>query len=350
MVLRCVECGTTYEESFRLKCNCGGPLEVVNDFSGSFESLLNSSKLDNTRYSEFVSISNRFDPDLRLSITPTVEKIIDGIHVDFKLDYTMPTGSFKDRGTYVTTAKFNEVGIKEVSLDSSGNAAISLAIFGSSENIKTHIFISSDISEGKKRILDRFASEVHEVSGDRMEVHERAENFDGAEYVSHWLNPYFIEGTKLAAYEIVEKSVPDVALVPTGSGTLFLGLYKGFKELKELGRLEEIPKIISVEGMGYESLMDRSEEVSELAEGIEITDPPRIRQMKEVLDRSNGYSISVTDDEIRAALRELESMGFVVESTSAVAFAAFKELKRSNRIVGGDRVLIPLTGTGLKLF
>ena len=112
------------------------------------------------------------------------------------------------------------------------------------------------------------------------------------------LNPYFIEGTKLIAYEIIEQSDVDVVLVPTGSGTLLMGLYKGFKELKGLGRLQKIPRIISVEAMGYESLVERSEEKGELAEGIEITDPPRLDQMLEVLDQCNGFSLSVGDDEV----------------------------------------------------
>ncbi len=348
MPLRCTECELDHPNEFRLRCSCGAPLIIKNEFTRSFEEMLEPERSDMRRYSRFLPIDVQYVSDLAPPLAPMVEKEIGNVRVIFKLEYLMPSGSFKDRGTYVTVAKLKEEGIDEVSLDSSGNAAISLALYGKSEGIKTHIFIPEDIGEGKKRILDELASEVHEISGTRMEVHERALEFEDTSYVSHWYNPFFLEGTKISAYEVGETQEVDRVLVPTGSGTLFLGMYKGFSELSSFGVVDKVTKMIAVEAKGYESLGETSVNKSELSSGVEIIEPPRTDQMRDVLEETGGFSISVQDDKIESAKEELLSMGFLVETTSAMAYAAFLDLLEKGEFDEKERVLIPLTGSGLK--
>lgn len=321
---------------------------MKNDFSSYFEELLNRKEMDAERYLEFMPVKRKFIPDLKPPITPNIGKKIDDLDVILKPEYLMPSGSFKDRGTYVTIAKLNEKGIKEVSLDSSGNAALSLALYGKVEGIKTHIFVPEKMSQNKMKILSMLGPNIHKVSGSRMEVHEKAEEFDKGTYVSHWYNPFFLEGTKITAYEVGEKMEIDQVIVPTGSGTMFLGLYKGFKELYEYGIIDKIPRMISVEAKGFENLKERSEEKSKLSEGIEIIDPPRKDQMKSVLKDTGGRSLSVDDEEIEKAQKELIDMGFLVEPTSATAYAAFKNLHKDDEFEENEKILIPLTGSGLK--
>jgi len=350
MLLRCTECELDHPNEFRLRCSCGGTLIIKNEFTRSFEEMLEPERSDMRRYSRFLPVDVQCVPDLVPPLVPMVEKEIGNLKVVFKLEYLMPSGSFKDRGTYVTFAKLKDEGIDEVSLDSSGNAAISLALYGRSEGIKTHIFIPEDIGEGKKRVLDDLASEVHEISGTRMEVHEKAMGFEDARYVSHWYNPFFLEGTKISAYEVGETQEVDRVLVPTGSGTLFLGMYKGFFELSSLGVVDKVPKMIAVEAKGYESLGETSGKKSELSSGVEIIEPPRTDQMRDVLEKTAGFSTSIDDDRIERAKEELLSMGFLVETTSALAYAAFLDLLEKEEFDEEERVLIPLTGSGLKSF
>lgn len=321
---------------------------MENKFSGSFKELLNPDELDTKRYLNFLPIKEEYKPVLTPAITPNIEKKINDVNLIFKLEYLMPSGSFKDRGTYVTIAKLKEEGIKEVSLDSSGNAAISLALYGKSEGVESHIFVPEHISKGKKKVLNILKPKIHKISGSRMDVHEKAKELDKARYVSHWFNPFFIEGAKIAAYEVGERMNVDQVIVPTGSGTMFLGLYKGFKELKELGVVDTVPRMISVEAEGYESLKERSDRKSELAKGIEIIDPPRKDQMKAVLNKTEGFSVSFDDEKIIDAQNELASIGFLVESTSAAAYAAFKDLQENDEFEEDDKILIPLTGSSLK--
>ncbi|MFW6376331.1 MAG: threonine synthase, partial [Thermoplasmatota archaeon] len=91
-----------------MKCECGGIQDVKNDFSSYFEELLNRKEMDAERYLEFMPVKSKYIPDLTPPITPNIKKKIDGIGVIFKLEYLMPSGSFKDRGTYVTMAKLKE--------------------------------------------------------------------------------------------------------------------------------------------------------------------------------------------------------------------------------------------------
>lgn len=348
-MLRCIKCGRTYPDEFMLVCECGGLLDAVSEFEKPFGDLLRKEYLDIRRYLSFLPVREEHAPRLTLPVTPIVEREINGVNAIFKLEYLMPSGSFKDRGTYVTVAKLKEAGIEEVVLDSSGNAAISLAMFGKSEGLKVHIFLPKSTHEGKKRILRNLGAEIHEIKGSRMRTHEAALEFGQGTYISHWLNPYFLEGTKTAAYEVFEQiGDVDYVIVPAGSGSLFLGLYKGFRELSELGLIEMLPSMIAVQAGGYESLCSRSREKSRLAEGIAIPEPPRREQMLKVLRETGGTCISVGDGEIEAALRKLWDMGFLVEPTSAVVLAALKKLTASGRIEGKSRVLLPLTGSGLK--
>ncbi|ASA76993.1 pyridoxal-phosphate dependent enzyme [Thermococcus sp. 5-4] len=349
-MLVCSKCGREYPERFRLRCDCGGTLLVRHELPPGFSDAL-TGYLDMRRYLRLLPVSEEHLPEPVPAITPLSKLDIGDVTTFFKLEYLQPTGSFKDRGTWVTVAKLREEGIPEVILDSSGNAAISLAAFAGRAGITAHLFIPVHTNPGKLRLLRKLGAELHIVNGDRMTVHWDAVRFSeekGLTYVSHWLNPYFIEGTKTVAFEAYEQlSVPDYVIAPAGSGTLFLGLWKGFSELKGMGEIEELPTFVAVQASGYESLCERSPVKSRLAEGIPITEPPRLEEMKAVLDET-GTCVSVGDSEIARALKWLWERGFMVEPTSAVVLAALWRLQGSGFIPSGSRVLLPLTGSGLK--
>ncbi|WP_297470287.1 pyridoxal-phosphate dependent enzyme [Thermococcus sp.] len=350
-MLRCTRCGKTYPESFRLRCDCGGMLLVEREHYDFFGNLLNY--LDMRRYLNFLPVGGNYLPPAVPAITPTVPLDINGVLALFKLDYLQPSGSFKDRGTFVTVGKLMEEGIREVVLDSSGNAALSMALYSLPAGIKAHIFVSYDAMPGKVSLLQRLGAVIHLVDGDRMAVHGKAEEFaerEGLTHVSHWLNPYFIEGTKTVAFEVYEQvGLPDYVLVPTGSGTLFLGLWKGFRELEKMGEIAKLPIFVAVQASGYESLCERSPVRNNLADGIAIPNPPRLEEMKRVLEETSGLCVSVDEIETKGALSWLKRVGFLVEPTSAVVLSALWRLIETGEIAEGSRVLLPLTGSGLKL-
>ena len=345
--LKCQKCGREYN-GFKLRCDCGGLLDVVTSLEGNLKSLINSRYTDIRRYLHMLPVEEEHLPKITLPITPIVHLRYREREIFFKLEYLMPSGSFKDRGTYVTVSRLKAEGIGEVVIDSSGNAAISFALFGKSENLKVHLFIPAYTSAGKKKLLHALGAEVHEINGSRMDTHRAAEEYGHGLYASHWLNPYFIEGTKIVAYETYENiGNVDYAIVPVGSGGLFLGIYKGFRELNQLA-YAEIPTMIAVQARGYESLCKKSREKATLPEGIFIPEPPRKEEILDALQKTNGFCISVGDGEVKNALDKLISMGFLVESTSAAVFAALNVLIDNDQIERGARVLLPLTGSGLK--
>jgi len=350
-VLICSKCSREYPERFRLRCSCGGTLLVRHELPPGFSDAF-TGHLDMRRYLRLLPVSEEHLPELVPATTPVSRLDIGGVTAFFKLEYLQPTGSFKDRGTWVTVAKLREEGITEVVLDSSGNAAISLVIFAGRAGITAHLFVPAHTSPGKLTLLERLGGELHILNGDRMTVHREAVRFsegEGLTYVSHWLNPYFIEGTKTAAFEAYEQlGVPDYVIAPAGSGTLFLGLWKGFWELKGMGEIDELPIFVAVQASGHESLCERSSVKSRLADGIAITEPPRLKEMRAVLDETGGTCVSVGDSEIARALKWLWGRGFIVEPTSAVVLAALWRLQKSGFIPSDSRVLLPLTGSGLK--
>ncbi len=350
-MLVCSRCGMEYPETFRLTCDCGGTLLVEREYYDFFGNLL--PYLDMRRYLNFLPIGGNYLPPAIPAITPVGALQMGSVIALFKLEYLQPSGSFKDRGTYVTVAKLMEEGITEVVLDSSGNAALSMALYSLPAGITTHLFVSYDTMPGKLSLLAKLGAFIHFVDGDRMAVHERAVEFaesEGLTYVSHWLNPYFIEGTKTVAFEAYEQvGLPDYVLVPTGSGTLLLGLWKGFMELKRMGEIPELPRLIAVQASGYESLCKRSSEINGFADGIAIPEPPRVDEMRRALEETNGLCVSVTEKETEEAWDWLRRAGFLVEPTSAVVLSAMWKLVETGEIPDGSKVLLPLTGSGLKL-
>jgi threonine synthase len=345
-MLRCSRCGRTYPETFRLTCDCGGTLLVERNL----RAFAPEPFLDVRRYRRYLPVNGEVIPVP--AVTPASGVKVGGVRAFFKLDYLQPSGSFKDRGTWVTVSKLLSEGIHEIVLDSSGNAALSFALYGLANGIRVHAFLSYDTSPGKLSLLQRLG-EIHYVDGDRMTVHERAVEFSersGVTYVSHWLNPYFLEGTKTVAFELYEQlGVPDWVLVPTGSGTLFLGLWKGFSELKAMGEIDRLPRLVAVQASGYESLCERSPVKNTLAEGIAIPEPPRLEEMRKALKETSGLCVSVDEIETAGALSWLRRHGFLVEPTSAVVISALWKLIEREELKKGELVVLPLTGSGLKL-
>jgi threonine synthase len=335
--LVCTECGKVADEG-SIKCRCGAPLETRYVLENGME-WRNEEKMSIERYRALLPVDSF--PALHVGWTPVTRRS----NIIFKMEYLSAGGSFKDRGACIATQKAKELGAREITVDSSGNSAIAFSLFAKMIGLKAQVFVPASAPQGKKSLLRFLGADVHEIDSSREEVNRRAME-EGKAYVGHWWNPYFIDGVKTMAFEIFEQAKDvDCVIAPVGSGTLFLGLYKGFKELVALGALERIPKLIAAQSSGYASLCSCScyKEESKLADGIAIKDPPRRRELLRALKDSNGECVVVNDREIAEALIELRDLGFIVEPTSAAPYAAFKKIEPEGK------VLIPLTGSGFKV-
>jgi len=271
----------------------------------------------------------------------------------FKLEFLNPTGSFKDRGAALTISRALMAGWKTVIEDSSGNAGIATAAYSARAGIKAKIYAPADAPQGKLRLIRAFGAELETVKT-RDDAHRAALEDRSGVYIGHVVEPFFIEGMKDIALELVYSGKKfEAVVVPVASGTMFLGLYKGFEELVKLGIVSEIPTLVPVEACGYAKLSHHLKKVSIaceeggkslLADALRLTIVPRLHQITERVKKVSPYVVIVGDDCIGKAVRELYSMGLPVEPSSAAVYAAAKYVAKDF----GGRVVVPLTGNGLK--
>ncbi|MFC7322929.1 threonine synthase [Halobacillus campisalis] len=279
-----------------------------------------------------------------------------------KMDYLMPTGSFKDRGAAVLIAKALELGVTSVIADSSGNAGTSIAAYCARANMNCHIYVPDSTSQKKLGQIEAHGAQIHKVSGSREAAALAAMKAVEAEhkfYASHVYNPFFYEGTKTFAFEIWEQlgfQLPDTVVLPVGNGTLLLGAFIGFKNLKEAEATDKIPKIIGVQAEGCAPIakaIRNNLNVSAVknkgtqAEGIAIADPARGNQVSAAVKSTGGNIVTAPEEGIDAAQKELAQRGFFVEPTTAATYAAFNKYRDSITTVD-DVVVMSLCGSGLK--
>jgi len=354
--LVCSGCGKVYEPGTRAwRCECGSPFDVE-------KALLSAPRFGGRGVWRYRSLIPLLDERSVITLgegsTPVVERELYGVRVLLKLEYLNPTGSFKDRGATVMVSNLKAIGVREITIDSSGNAGCAVAAYAGAAGIRCGVYVPAGAPRAKKVQIALYGAELVEVTGPRSEVGRRllAELRPGVAYASHMWNPYFIEGLKTIAYETAEEfGAPDAVVLPVGSGGLLLGVYRGFVEAVQLGLAERVPRVVAVQAAGYTPVYDKlygpygAEPPAEpLADGIAIPNPPRLEQVVEAVKRSYGGAVVVEDWEIAEALRELARAGLLVEPTSAAAVAGLRRAIETGLICKGERVLIPLTGSGLK--
>lgn len=356
--ISCQACGAHVPtEPWTWKHGCGGTLRL--DVAIDAERIRACRDVSGRRLARFAPVLPlRQPPQTAMGDTPLSVEDVDGVRVAFKLEYLNPGGSFKDRGAYVTVARCDELGFDSIVVDSSGNAGVATAFMGRRLGLKADVFLPSSTPEGKKRLLRLLGATLHEIAGDRMAVHAAALGavHGGAAYAGHWWNPYFAHGVKTMVYEVVEElGHIDMVFAPIGAGTVILGLHRGFTELHAAGFVATMPRLVAVQAAGFSpvcvelGIATGGDERSHLADAIAIANPPRTREMAATVRQTGGFGVVVSDPDITSALRWLTDRGYIVEPTSAVPVAALFRAIREGRVFPGSTVLIPLTGTGMKV-
>ena len=271
----------------------------------------------------------------------------------FKLEYLNPSGSFKDRGAATSIKIVHDFGYRNVAEDSSGNAGASIALYSNVYGLNAYIFIPRNAPINKRNYIELLGAKLH-LCTDRGEAYQKALNYSKTRsiyYIGHLVNPYFNLGLESIAFENSKiLGWIDNIVVPVGSGGLYLGIYNGLKKMREMGKIDYIPKIHAIEAEGYVRLSgDVDNRVkSKLGDGVRVPGPPRKSQLMDAIRDTGGAATWVGDNEIRIALTELIKMGFIVEPTSALAYAGYKKLLETY-IPPDENTLIILTGSGLKM-
>lgn len=354
----CPVCGARYPTDKPIwRCECGSYLDL--DYSPVLDRNLLSDEKTLWRYSQVLPLDD-FQSAISFNegFTPLVPMDFWGVSVLGKFDFMLPTGSFKDRGAAIMISKCKELGIKEIVEDSSGNAACAIAAYCAKAKIKANIYMPAGNSSAKSFQARAYGAELHLIDGNRIDCANAAmEGAHKSYYAAHAWNPYFLQGTKTAIYEIVEQmkwNSPDYYFVPVGSGTQILGAYLGLLEMKRAGIIDHFPKLMAVQSNLCSPLKDYVDGKTtpitphnpSIAEGIAIHKPIRIKQIIDAVQKTGGDFVVVDDTTIAEALNESALQGVYIEPTSAAAVAALKQY--TGKIGKDENVVVSLTGNGLK--
>lgn len=355
--LACRDCGATYDPGQQepWRCECGHPL----DFETVALPPEPPESLDRSRglwaFEEFLPTSARVT--LGEGWTP----LVDAAHWDatFKLEYLFPSGSFKDRGATTVVSRAQSLGVDRVVEDSSGNAGAAIATYAARAGIDAEIYVPASAAASKIAAIKRAGATVVPVEGDRQAVTDACQaavERGDAWYASHVWNPAFFAGTTTFALEVAAQrdwSVPDAVVLPVGHGTLFLGAYRGFAALADAGWIDDVPRLLGVQATGVAPIASAihgevAGQTNDVADGIQITDPPRREQLLSAIDATDGDAIAIGQAATESALDDLHRRGFYVEPTSAVAVAGLEAYRERGEIANDADVVVPLTGSGLK--
>ena len=359
--IKCTACGHPSENLLDYKCQkCGNPLDLRLNIA--FDTKGVRKRVHGVwRYTKFFPYVKTSDiVTLGEGWTPLVKF---SKNVYFKLEGLNPTGSFKDRGSTVLISAIHKH-VKAyggfISEDSSGNAGASIAAYAACAGIKAKIYVPENVSGPKLNQIMFYGAEVVKVQGSRIHVAEEAQKPEsGKFYVGHIFHPVFRDGIRSLAYEIAEQlgwTAPERVYLPVSAGTLLLGVINGFRHLAESNVIENMPKIVACQTRQVSPLYHRvknlpytpPEKVTSLADALVSTNPPLLEVMVKALSETGGDAVMVEEDEILAAFRELAGLGFFVEPSSAVAYAAYKRQMEKGEAARGEKTVIVLTGTGLK--
>ena len=314
------------------------------------------------RYAKALRVGAEHAVSMGEGWTPIVEGRWNGAPVVYKLEFMMPTGSFKDRGTTVMVSYLKSRGVDRVLEDSSGNAGASLSAYAAAAGMRCRILVPETASPAKIAQIAACGAEVVTIAGSRQDVAEAALR-QSAEifYASHNWQPFFVEGTKTLAYELWEQlgfRAPDNVVVPLGYGSNVLGCEQGFAELERAGEIARRPRLFGVQAAncapyhaaycaGAEHLVPTAVAPT-VAEGIASAKPTRVVEVLRAVRDTGGAIVAVSEAEILEALGALARGGLYVEPTAAAAAAGLSHLLDDGVIRPQETTALVLTGSGLK--
>jgi len=375
---KCFICGEEYQpDSLLYTCpHCGeeGIVDIIYDYAKWKDTYpRNQLSLNKDfsiwRYISFLPVSPSTPrPYLQIGFTPLyspkrLQEELSLPNLYIKDDGRNPSASFKDRASVIGVVKGIELGFKQMTCASTGNAASSLSCICSAMGIENFIFVPKDAPQAKIAQLLIFGAKVFMIRGSYDQAFDlciEATDKFGWYNRNTGFNPFLLEGKKTAAYEICEQlawNMPDKVIVSVGDGCILGGLGKGFYDFYKLGYIDRIPQLIGVQAEGASAVKDAFERGGKLvpvvaqtiADSICVGRPRALLPALRALRISNGFMVSVSDEEILAAMRILPQYGGVFGEPAGVAsLAGLIKLLNKGKIKAEEKVVVLITGNGLK--
>ena len=350
---------------------CLSPLEVSYDYKAmagvvSREKLAGG-PLSMWRYRDLLSVESEV-VDIGTGFTPLVkadrlgrELGLDQLYI--KNDCLNPTYSFKDRPVSVAVTKAREFGFDTVACASTGNLAASVAAHAAKANMKSYVFVPSDVELGKLAGIAIYSPVLVTVNGSYDDVNrlcrELTEKFHWG-FININLRPYYAEGSKTLGYEVAEQlgwRAPDCVVAPAASGLLFTRIWKGLDELSMLGLIEPVNTHMYVtQAAGSSPIVNAFQagtlhvhpvEPNTIVKSIAIGNPADGYYALRIARQSGGGASAVTDEEAIAGMKLLaQTEGIFAEAAGGVVIGALKKLAASGVIKRNELTVAVITGAG----
>jgi threonine synthase len=392
--LECKECKAQYPLEALYVCEqCFGPLQAAYDHGrlghdvGELRRRIQGGPQNIWRYADFLPIvggppgpSGRLASRVGLpaGCTPLIraDRLAERLglrEVWVKNDAANPTHSFKDRVVSVAVTRARELGFDTIACASTGNLANSVAAHGAALGLDSYVFIPADLEEQKVLATGVYGTNLVGVKGSYDDVNrlctELCAERDWA-FVNINMRPYYAEGSKTLAFEIAEQlgwELPDRCVVPIASGSLFTKIARGFEEWGELGLLRgagapgsapALPRMNGAQAEGCAPVASafadghdvcRPVKPSTIAKSLAIGNPADGPYALDLARRSGGSVDAVGDEEIRAGIALLaQTTGIFTETAGGVTTAVLAKLAARGDIDPDERVVLVITGEGLK--
>ncbi|MCF6411973.1 threonine synthase [Pseudalkalibacillus salsuginis] len=279
-----------------------------------------------------------------------------GVDLFAKVEGANPTGSFKDRGMVLAVAKAKEAGSDTVICASTGNTSASAAAYAARAGMKCIVVIpEGKIAEGKLAQAVMYGAEIISIEGNFDEALEIVRGLSEKESMTlvNSVNPFRLEGQKTAAFEVCEQlgGAPDILAIPVGNAGNISAYWKGFKEYHQSNNDSGLPKMFGFEAEGAAAIVhDRIFPQPEtLATAIRIGNPASWKLAVSAVEESSGHIGEVSDPEIVEAYQLLANTeGIFAEPASCASLAGIRKLHSQGKLEPGQKVVLVLTGNGLK--
>jgi threonine synthase len=363
----CSQCGKNYAiDPHLMVCpRCTRQQAVDQPLAGILEVALKGQAAPDFDIHELLPVERRYFPPIPVGNTPLwrpqrLRKSLGFTALYIKDDGANPTSSFKDRASFLVSAMAKKFGIDQIVLASTGNAGSSMAGVGAAAGQTVTLFLPKDAPPAKLIQALQYGSTVHRVDGSYDMAYDLSMAYARRKQAmsrntAH--NPMTIEGKKsvsLELYHQLDGTAPDYLFVATGDGCILSGVYKGFRDLKQVGLITRMPVVFSVQAKGSDALYrafqnGRFEKrpTQTIADSICVAVPRNGLHALAQLKRFGGEVVTVSDERIIAAQAQLSSStGLFTEPAGAAAFAGLLKVKAD--LAEDATIVILATGNGLK--
>lgn len=372
--LRCRECGATRDLGPHFACDeCFGPLEVGYEFGTVTRESIEAGPANIWRYKALLPVPD--DIETSPNLEPGFTRLLEAKNLAAELgltrlwvkdDSTNPTNSFKDRVVAIALSAARELGSTVFACPSTGNLANAVAAAGARAGIRTVVFIPSNLEAPKQINSAVYTENLIAVDGSYDDVNklaiEIAGETDDWAFVNVNVRPFYAEGSKTLGYEIAEQlgwRLPDQVVIPVASGSQLTKVHKAFRELVELGLVEDKPvRIFGAQAEGCSPVSTahragidaiRPVKPDTIAKSLAIGNPADGVYVLDIVRETGGAVEDVTDEQIREAIVLLaRNEGIFTETAGGTTIGVLKKLVETGQLDPELETVVINTGHGLK--